>query len=406
MTILHPISKPVMPYGGDVAILGSTGSIGVATLDVLRQISDRPFRVKSLVCGHNTELLIRQALEFKPQYVACAHQDAYQTLKDALPDCQIYVGQDGILEVCAKGADYVMSAIVGQAGLLPTITAAKQDTVIALANKECIVVGGQAFLNEIEKKGAVIFPVDSEHSALYHLKSGIQKIDRYTITASGGPFLDRDIDDLKNVTISDALKHPNWDMGHKISIDSATMANKGLELIEAKILFDLKDTQIDAVIHRQSIIHGLVSYKDGAVKLYASRPDMHLAIGASLNYGAFNAYCFAKPIDFTHQAFSWDFEPINTQKFPCFELAKRAMSGHFLLPAIFNAANEVAVEAFLKQKIMFIDIAIIIKKVIDYIEPSIAQEKTDIKNLTHYLDIHKKAEQKAWDFVAEISNKK
>lgn len=402
MTTLHPTSKPVMPHGGDVAILGATGSIGIATLDVLSKITDRPFYIKSLVCGSNTDLIIKQAKKHKPKFVATADIDAYSKLKDALPHTKIYAGAEGILEVCDQGAEYVMSAIVGQAGLRPTITAAKDGSVIALANKECVVVGGHAFLHEIEKKGATIFPVDSEHSALYHLKYGIDKIDKYFITASGGPFIDHKSEDLRSVSVQDALRHPNWDMGQKISIDSATMANKGLELIEAKILFGLKDTQIDAVIHKQSVIHGLVTYKDGAVKLYASKPDMKLAIGASLNYGALNGYSFIEPIDFTSQPFSWDFQPIDLRKYPCFALAKHALSGHFLLPAIFNAANEVAVQAFLDQKIAFIDIATIIGSVIEHCQDHDLLTQSDIKNLMHYINMHDTAEAMARDMVASL----
>ena len=406
MRILHPISVPVMPNGGDVCILGSTGSVGIATLQVLDKILDRPFRVKSLVCGKNTDLLIKQALQYKASYVACADVGGYGKLRDALPQTKIFAGEEGVLELCDQKADYVMSAIVGKAGLLPTITAAKQGTVIALANKESIVVGGQAFVHEIDKRGAVIFPVDSEHSALYHLKSTRNPIEKYIITASGGPFRDMSIADLKNVTIQDALRHPNWNMGAKISVDSATMVNKGLELIEAKTLFNLKNTQIDALIHKQSVVHGMVTFADGAVALYASQPDMQLSIGASLNYGAVNRYNFTKPIDFT-SAFSWNFEPINMQKYPCFALSKRAMCGHHLLPTVFNAANEIAVEAFLQQKISFNDIAIIIETVINYFDTQEMKNKMDNQNLNFYVKTHHDAETVAHDSIASLyKNKK
>jgi 1-deoxy-D-xylulose-5-phosphate reductoisomerase len=406
MRVLHPLSTPVMPDGGDVCILGSTGSVGVSTLQVLDKITDRPFRIKSLVCGKNIDLLITQALHYKPSYVACRDENAYKTLKEALPHTKIHVGEHGILEVCDQRADYVMAAISGKAGLLPTVTAAKQGTVIALANKECVVVGGQAFLQEINKNGATIFPVDSEHSALYHLKATRNRIEKYIITASGGPFRDKSIADLQTVSVSDALKHPNWSMGAKISIDSATMANKGLELIEAKILFDLKNTQIDAVIHKQSIVHGMVTFADGAVTLYASNPCMQLSIGASLNYGAVNRFNFVEPIDFS-QAFSWDFEPINSEKYPCFLLAKRAMNGHSGLPCVFNAVNEVAVEAFLKQNIAFNDIPIIIEQTIEYFDTQEMKNKMDNQNLTFYVETHHHAETLAHDAVASlVRNKK
>jgi 1-deoxy-D-xylulose-5-phosphate reductoisomerase len=248
--------------------------------------------------------------------------------------------------------------------------------------------------------------VDSEHSALYHLKSTRNPIEKYIITASGGPFRDMSIDDLQHVTIQDALKHPNWNMGAKISVDSATMANKGLELIEAKILFNLKNTQIDALIHKQSVVHGMVTFADGAVALYASRPDMQLSIGASLNYGAVNQYNFAKPIDFT-SAFLWDFEPINMQKYPCFALSKRAMCGHYLLPTVFNAANEIAVEAFLQQKISFNDIAIIIETVMDYFDTQEMKNKMDNQNLNFYVKTHHDAEAVSHDSIASLyKNKK
>ncbi|MFT6072859.1 MAG: 1-deoxy-D-xylulose-5-phosphate reductoisomerase [Alphaproteobacteria bacterium] len=401
MRVLHPISKPILPHGGDVCILGSTGSIGVSTLEVIDAIKDRDFRIKSLVCGYNVDLLIKQALKYNPSYVACADKNAYQTLKNALPNIKIYVGDEGILEVCNQQYHYVMSAIVGKAGLKPTITAAKQGTVIALANKECVVVGGNAFMDEIEKRGAVLFPVDSEHSALYHLKSTKNRISKYIITASGGPFRDKSPDFLSTVTVQDALKHPNWSMGAKISVDSATMANKGLELIEAKTLFGLKSTQIDAVIHRQSIVHGMVVLTDGAVKLYACEPDMKIAIGASLNYGSFNHYCFVKHIDF-NQSFSWDFEPINLQKYPCFRLAKETIDSHFLLPTVFNAANEVAVAAFLNRKIAFNDIAIIIEKVLNYFKIKDLDKNTCNTSLDTYIKLHDYAEIVSYDIVETL----
>ena len=328
----------------------------------------------------------------------------FQTLKDALPHVKIHVGEQGILEVCDKKADYVMSAIVGQAGLRPTITAAQEGTVIALANKECVVVGGDAFLTEIHNRGAVIFPVDSEHSALYHLQSLSSRIENYLLTASGGPFRDKSIEFLKNVTPKQALKHPNWNMGAKISVDSATMANKGLELIEAKMLFSLKTNQIDAVIHKQSIVHGIVTFSDGSIKLYASNPDMQICIGASLNYGALNRYNFVRPIDFT-QSFSWDFEPIDTNKFPCFLLAKRAMQGYKFLPAVFNAANEIAVSAFLKQEIHFNDIAIIIENVINYFDKCDFEKESHNLTLDFYIRIHEQAEALAYDYVKSLNYK-
>jgi 1-deoxy-D-xylulose-5-phosphate reductoisomerase len=403
MRCLHPISKPILPYGGDVCILGSTGSIGVATLEVIKQIKDRDFRIKSLICGYNKELLVKQALEFKPSYVACADENAYKFLKEHLLHTKIYIGAEGILKVCEQHYDYVMSAIVGMAGLLPTITAAQQGTVIALANKECVVIGGDAFINEIDKRGAVLFPVDSEHSALYHLKSTKNRIDKYIITASGGPFRDKNIDDFKNITVQEALKHPNWTMGSKISIDSATMANKGLELIEAKILFNLKNTQIDAVIHRQSIVHGMISLCDGALKLYASNPDMKIAIGASLNYGSLNQYSYIDKIDFS-RPFSWDFEPIDYLKYPCFALAKQAIDSHFLLPTVFNAANDIAVHAFLNQQISFCDIGLIIENVLKQFKSSILNNNTCNQQLDNYIKIYAQAEASAIEQVETLKN--
>jgi len=398
MRFLHPISKPILPNGGDVCILGSTGSIGVATLEVIEKISDRDFRIKSLVAGYNIDLLIKQAEHFKPSYVACADTNAYARLKEALPHTKIHVGTEGILEVCDQHYHYVMSAIVGQAGLQPTLAAAKQDTIIALANKECVVVGGDAFMLEVEKRGAVLFPVDSEHSALYHLKSTKNRIDRYFLTASGGPFRDKSHDFIQTATIQDALLHPNWQMGQKISIDSATMANKGLELIEAKILFGLKPDQIDAVIHHQSIVHAMVCLTDGAIKLYASQPDMKLAIGASLNYGSFSTQNYIEKIDFS-KACSWDFKPICKQKYPCFQLAKQAMQGHFLMPSIFNAANEVAVSSFLLGQIRFIDIANIIENTMHKFNIENFAENACKKTLNTYIEVHNNAELYAKEFI-------
>lgn len=377
MSFLFPFSETILPGGGDVTILGSTGSIGVNCLAVLDQLKnkDREFRIKSLVAGTNFKKLAAQAEKYNPDAIALYDKKKYHALKDFLPNYngEILCGEEGVLELASRKSDYVMSAIVGTAGLKPTLAAAQQGTVIGLANKECVVTGGSVFLHEIEKKGAFLFPVDSEHSALYHLMAGqkISEIDKYYITASGGPFRTLPLEDFKNITIDQAVAHPNWSMGQKISVDSATMMNKGLELIEAAYLFDLHPNQIDALIHPQSLVHGMIRNHQGEMMMLASNPDMKIPIWSSLCYGT---QTFMQRYFDPLTSFQMGFSPIDAKRYPAFECAKSALQKGGFAPLILNAANEIAVEKFLNKKIEFIGISCFVSDVMDKVEDMIKNE--------------------------------
>ena len=323
MKALFPFSQEILLDGGNVAILGSTGSIGVNCLKVLDQLKlkKRPFKICSLVAGSNYKKLAEQAACYHPDSIALFDKEKYQDLKSELQNYQgkILCGEEGVLELASQKNDYVMSAIVGTAGLKPTLAAAQKDTIIALANKECLVTGGAIFLNEIAKNGAYLFPVDSEHSALYHLMAGQKEnhISKYYITASGGPFRERALESFDSITPEQAVAHPNWSMGSKISVDSATMMNKGLELIEAAYLFGLSHDQLEAVIHPQSLVHGMLRNHQGELLLLASQPDMKIPIWSSLCYGSdVQMKQYFDPLDPFHMSFS----VIDEKRYPAFFL--------------------------------------------------------------------------------------
>ncbi|MDA3890938.1 MAG: 1-deoxy-D-xylulose-5-phosphate reductoisomerase [Salinivirgaceae bacterium] len=349
-----------------IAILGSTGSIGTQTLNVVKAHPEE-LVVEVLTANKNADLLIKQAIEFKPNAVVIADENQYQKVKDALFDHDIktFAGHDAISQVVQMGTiNTVVTAMVGYAGLQPTIKAIEAGKNIALANKETLVVAGDLITTLVKEKQVFITPVDSEHSAIFQCLTGEpEKIEKIILTASGGPFRQNSMDELKTVTVKQALKHPNWDMGAKITIDSATMMNKGLEVIEAKWLFGVHNKQIEVVVHPQSIIHSMVQFTDGSIKAQMGLPDMKLPIQYALSFpDRWNS-------DFPRMDFKMypnlTFEQPDIEKFRCLALAFDALEKGGNVPAIVNAANEVVVEAFLKEEITFLQIPQLIEKAVN-----------------------------------------
>ena len=347
-----------------IAILGSTGSIGIQALDIVRTHPDN-FEVEVLTAGNNTGELIRQAREFKPNTVVIANTDHYKEVSEALSglDIKVFAGNDSVAQLVSSGEiDMVLNAIVGFAGFEPTVSALKAGKAIALANKESIVVGGELVNKLVKEHHSAIIPVDSEHSAIFQCLAGepAYAVEKVFLTASGGPFREKDLSLLEHVSPEDALKHPNWDMGDKISIDSASMMNKGLEVIEAKWLFGLKPEQIEVIIHPQSVVHSMVQFHDGSVKAQLGRPDMRLPILYALSY--------PDRLPSNHGRFSitdhptLSFEAPDIKKFRNLALAFEAMDAGGNIPCAMNAANEIAVGAFLKKKIGFLQMPDIIEK--------------------------------------------
>jgi len=349
-----------------IAILGSTGSIGTQSLDVIENYPDL-FEVEVLTANSQVDLLIQQALKFKPNVVVIADESHYETVKDALDqkDIKVYAGQDAISQVVQMGSvDIVITAMVGFAGLAPTIEAIKAKKPIALANKETLVVAGELIMKLAKENGVPIIPVDSEHSAIFQCLVGeeINPIEKIILTASGGPFRTHSLEEIQNVSLKEALNHPNWCMGDKITIDSATMMNKGLEVIEAKWLFGVKPDQVEVIVHPQSIVHSLVQFEDGSVKAQIGIPDMRLPIQYALGF-PYRLPSESKRFSFVDYP-SLSFEQADFVRFPNLRIAYECMNQGGNLPCIMNAANEVAVGAFLKEKIKFTDIYRIIEKTI------------------------------------------
>ena len=414
---LFPFNKSILPMGGTITILGSTGSIGVNTLSVYDDLKEdsREFHIKTLTAGTNYKLLARQALRYRPEIIAIADKTLYPFLKEILSDFEgeILAGEEGVIAAASQRADYVMSAIVGTAGLRPTLAAAHKNTVIALANKECTVTAGAFFTSYIESKGAFLFPIDSEHNALYHLLAGmdIQKGIKCYLTASGGPFRNMDIADFKYITPKDAIKNPNWTMGAKISVDSATMMNKGLELIEACVLFDLPFESYDAVIHPQSFAHAMITSPHGDMRIYASQPDMCVPIKTSFCYGhkvigtqyahdvSYNAF---NPL----KSFEMNFYPIDEIRYPCFKIAKEVLKQGQAMPTILNAANEVAVDGFLKEMICFDEIACVIRQVIDNMSGNDISESYHSTTIEAILHLDKMARDMSRSVVLDYAKEK
>lgn len=346
-----------------VAILGSTGSIGTQALDVIEANQDL-FEVEVLTANSNSELLIQQALKHKPNAVVITNENKYNEVKDALgsSDIKVYAGVESLSQVVEMDTiDVVLTALVGYSGLKPTINAIKAKKSIALANKETLVVAGSLITALAKENGVNIYPVDSEHSAIFQCLVGEfhNPIEKIYLTASGGPFRGWKKDKLISVSKQQALKHPNWDMGAKITIDSASLMNKGLEVIEAKWLFGLKEEQIDVIVHPQSIIHSIVQFEDGSMKAQMGLPDMKLPIQYALGYPQRIKSNFPR-FDFMEYP-SLTFEKPDVKTFRNLSLAYKAMSKGGNMACVLNAANEVVVEAFLKDKIGFLEMSDVIE---------------------------------------------
>ncbi len=339
-----------------IAILGSTGSIGTQTLEVIEEHNDL-FEVSLLTANNQVDLLIKQARTFIPNTVVIANEDHYSTLSDALADLpiKVYAGLDAICDVVQdEEIDTVVTAMVGYAGLRPTIAAIKANKTIALANKETLVVAGDLIKDMCLDHKVAILPVDSEHSAIFQCLVGepYSQIEKLILTASGGPFRNFTAEQLSKVTAAQALKHPNWNMGAKITIDSASLMNKGFEVIEAKWLFDVRPDQIEVVVHPQSIIHSMVQFTDGAVKAQLGMPDMKLPIAYALSYPERMASAINPKMSLSDYA-NLTFEAPDMERFPNLRFAFEAMAQGGNAACILNAANEVVVEAFLKGKCGF-----------------------------------------------------
>lgn len=341
-----------------LAVLGSTGSIGTQTLDIVRRYGDR-FEITTLSAHSNWKKLVEQAVEFTPDNVVIADKTHYTAVRDALADhpVKVYAGSDALEQVvCSEQVDTVVMALVGYSGLFPTVSALKHGKKVALANKECLVVAGEIVTRLSAEHRAPIIPVDSEHSAIFQCLTGEHSaVEKVILTASGGPFLHRPAEELKRVSVEEALNHPSWCMGAKVTIDSASLMNKGFEVIEARWLFGLRPEQIDVVIHPRSVIHSMVQFGDGAVKAQIGTPDMHLPIQYALTFPQ-RLPLQGPRIDFCKLGCLEFFEP-DPMRFPNLALAFECLRRGGNAGAVLNAANEVAVAAFLDRKIRFTDIA-------------------------------------------------
>lgn len=350
----------------NISILGSTGSIGTQALDVVRDL--KTIKVLGLSGNQNIRLLEKQALEFQPKVISVMHEKNALELKKRLKNTNIKVvyGLEGLIEVATLPAvDTVLTSVVGIIGLVPTLEAIQSGKNIALANKETLVSAGELVMKKAEEKNVNILPVDSEHSAIFQSLQGNyhNKINRILLTASGGPFLGKTKEQLKNITVEDALHHPNWVMGKKITIDSATLMNKGLEVIEAKWLFHIPIEKIEVLIHPQSIVHSAVEYEDGAVIAQLGETDMKIPIQYALTYPKRIKNNYPK-LDFSARN-KLTFEKPDTMVFSCLKLAYEAIKIGGTMPAVLNAANEIAVEKFILKKISFLDIPSLIEKTIN-----------------------------------------
>lgn len=381
-----------------IAILGSTGSIGTQALEVIEAYPEK-FDLQVLTAGKNADLLIEQALKYKPNTVVISDETQYQKVKDALwdHDIHVYCGAESLCQVVeGEEVNVVLTALVGYAGLKPTLHAIWAKKTIALANKETLVVAGELVTKEAKKNGVNIYPVDSEHSAIFQCLVGEfhNKIEKIYLTASGGPFRGYSKEQLQDVTLEQALKHPNWSMGAKITIDSATLMNKGLEVIEAKWLFNLEPEQVDVIVHPQSIVHSLVQFEDGSMKAQMGLPDMKLPIQFALSYPDrwktdFPRFNFMDYPNLT-------FEPADSKTFKNLALAYQAMEKGGTAACALNAANEVAVDAFLNKKISFLQITEMNERVMNE-APFVSSPE-----LQDYINVDKVSRELANKIIQEI----
>lgn len=383
-----------------IVILGSTGSIGESTLDIIEKFPDH-FSILGLVASRNIDKLEKQIRAFKPRVVALSDPVAARTLQARIGGfpVEILEGPQGIIDVaCHSDSDLVISAIVGAAGLVPTLAAIQGGRRVALANKEPMVMAGQLMQEEANKQGIPIFPIDSEHSAIFQSMEGHRKQDirRVILTASGGPFWESTKEDMQHATCQQALQHPNWKMGSKITIDSATLMNKGLEVIEARWLFNLPPTQLDVLIHRESIIHSLVEYVDGSVIAQLGLPDMRTPISYAMNYPE-RIPLNSPPLNLEQFGKLTFFAP-DGERFPCLTLAYDALQEGGTMPAILNAANEMAVEAFLQGGIRFLEIPQVIAQTME------ACPRLPLATLEDALESDRLARHKSSEFIHALAH--
>lgn len=362
-----------------ITILGSTGSIGKSTVDIIRRYPEK-YKVKALSGNQNVSLLAEQAVLLNAETAVTANKEKYKELKDLLAGTNVRVeaGDEAVAQAAAQEADWTMSSIVGAAGLIPTMEVVKRGGTLALANKETLVCAGEIVMSAIKKSGTVLVPVDSEHSAIFQTLEEQHRgtVERILLTASGGPFREKDLDFMEKVTPEQAVAHPNWSMGAKISVDSATMMNKGLEIIEAYHLFGFPAEKIEVLVHPQSIVHSAVGYQDGSVLAHMGMPDMRTPIAYALAWPERMESPTAK-LDFTKIA-ALTFSHPDEERFPALRLAKECLKKGQTATAVMNAANEIAVGAFLNREIGFLDIVRTVEKVV---------EKADLKPVSTIEDV-------------------
>lgn len=366
----------------NIVILGSTGSIGEQTLEIVREHPDR-FNVLGISCNSSWEKLLQQITEFHPSYALITNKKIAREINGKIPEgTELMVGSELLSELAVlDNADVILNSLVGYSGFKPTIEALKAGKKVALANKESLVVGGELINELIKDDRSQLIPVDSEHSAMLQCLVGepIDKIEKLIITASGGPFRTWSKKQMQNITVEDALDHPNWSMGAKITIDSATMMNKGLEIIEAHWMFNMPLEKIEAVVHPQSVIHSVVTFTDGSSKAQLGPPTMQVPILYALTYPERTTLDVPR-LDW-QSAFDLTFEPVDYDRFPCLRLATDAIKEGGLAPAILNAANEVAVERFLNEEITYIDIPKIIESCLNKLNNSESVTLESLKNI-------------------------
>jgi 1-deoxy-D-xylulose-5-phosphate reductoisomerase len=386
--------KPA-PQPRSVTILGSTGSVGRNTIDIISR-DPAAYSVEALTAQENAALLIEQAKALRPRYVAIGNEAHFQTVKSALAGTGVEVaaGRAAVIEAAARPAEWVMSAIVGAAGLEPTLAAIKRGAVIGLANKETLVSAGAVVMREVTRCNAIMVPVDSEHSAIFQCleQNNSEAVEKIILTASGGPFRQKSLAEMAEMTPEQAVAHPNWSMGAKISVDSATMMNKGLELIEAHYLFRLPDEQIEILVHPQSVIHSMVAYRDGSVLAQLGSPDMRTPIAYALGWPK-RISAPADRLDFS-KVRQLTFEAPDEARFPALRIARETLRAGGGASSVLNAANEVAVAAFLGRQIRFTDIAAICEQVLGELPGG------QIERLDQALALDAEARRRATDAVA------
>jgi len=395
MALAETLDPRVMPRS--VTILGSTGSVGCSTVDLLLR-DPEAYDVEALTAFSNVTLLAQQARDLRARLAVIGDPALYGALREALAGTNIAVaaGPEALIEAAARPSDWVMAAIVGAAGLAPTLAAARRGALLAIANKECLVTAGPVFRAEVERGGATLLPVDSEHNAIFQVFDFDQPetVDRLILTASGGPFLDATPETLARVTPAQAVAHPNWSMGAKISVDSATMMNKGLELIEASYIFDMPSERIDVLIHPQSVVHSLVAYVDGSVLAQLGTPDMRTPIAFALGWPR-RIPAPARRLDLAALG-QLTFQAPDLKRFPALTLAREALQSGGVAPTLLNAANEVAVHAFLNGQISFLDIVHVVENVL------VRAPRGTMRALDDVLAVDAEARKRAQAFIVEL----